>query len=211
MKNVLLIGDSIRLGYQNRVTELLGDDVRVYAPDENCRFTKYALWGMYAWMESWGNPHIDVVHWNTGIWDLHRCTADGQIFTPLEEYLTYQRRLVTQMESYCSKDHLIFATITPGNRVLDEQKALNALINTDANAPKVYLCDTMEKWNADVMRYNTAATAMMSELGVHVNDLCGLMMQDLDRYISQDGIHASAEGYELLARQVAAEIQALLK
>ena len=211
MKNVLLIGDSIRLGYQNRVAELLGDDVRVYAPDENCRFTKYALWGMYAWMESWGNPHIDVVHWNTGIWDLHRCTADGQIFTPLEEYLTYQRRLVTQMESYCPKNHLIFATITPGNHVLDEQKALNALVNTDATAPKVYLCDTMERWNAHVMRYNTAATAMMRELGIRVNDLCGLMMQDLDRYISDDGIHASAEGYELLARQVATEIQALLK
>ena len=49
MKNVLLVGDSIRLMYQARTAELLGDGVRVFAPDENCRFTKYALWGMYSW------------------------------------------------------------------------------------------------------------------------------------------------------------------
>ena len=210
MKNVLLIGDSLRLGYQARVAELLGEDVRVYAPEENCRFTKYALWGMYSWMECWGNPHIDVIHWNTGVWDLHRCTADGEIFTPLEEYLTYQRRMITQMASYCPRERLIWATISPGNRYLDEQKALNSLINTDATAPKVYLCDTMEKWNADVMRYNAAATVMMKEEGIRVNDLCGLLMQDLDRYISEDGIHPSAEGYELLARQVASEILTVL-
>lgn len=47
MKNVLLIGDSIRLGYQGRVAELLGDDVKVYSPDENCRYTKFTLWGMF--------------------------------------------------------------------------------------------------------------------------------------------------------------------
>ena len=62
MKNVLLIGDSIRLGYQQQVAELLEDDIHIYAPEENCRFTKYCLWGMHAWMEAWGNPHIDLVH-----------------------------------------------------------------------------------------------------------------------------------------------------
>ena len=81
MKNVLLIGDSMRGLYQPRVTELLGEDVRVYAPEENCRYTKYALWGMYTYMEAWGHPKFDAIHWNTGVWDLHRCTADGEIFT----------------------------------------------------------------------------------------------------------------------------------
>ena len=50
----------------------------------------------------------------------------------------------------------------------------------------------------------------MKEEGIRVNDLCGLLMQDLDRYISEDGIHPSAEGYELLARQVASEILTVL-
>lgn len=43
MKNVMLIGDSIRLGYEGRVRELLGSDVTVFSPGENCRFTKFTL------------------------------------------------------------------------------------------------------------------------------------------------------------------------
>ena len=53
MKNVVLIGDSIRLGYEKEVRELLGDDVQVFSPKENCRYTKFTLWGMFSWMESW--------------------------------------------------------------------------------------------------------------------------------------------------------------
>lgn len=208
MKNVLLIGDSVRLGYQARVAELLGERVRVYAPEENCRYTKYALWGMYTYMEAWGHPKFDVIHWNTGAWDLHRCTADGEIFTPLDEYLAVNRRLAVQMESYCDK--LIWATITPGNRYLDEQKAINSLINTNYEFTKVFLCDTMEKWNSDVLRYNDANSAQLSARGIVINDLCSLMLRDTDRYISEDGIHPSAEGYELLADQVASKIRELL-
>lgn len=100
MKNVMLVGDSIRLGYEGRVRELLGSDVTVFSPGENCRFTKFTLWGMFSWMEEWGNPHIDVIHWNTGIWDLHRCTADGENFTLLDEFVDVNRRLAIQMESY---------------------------------------------------------------------------------------------------------------
>ena len=164
MKNVLLIGDSVRLGYQARVAEILGEDVKVYAPEENCRYTKYALWGMYTYMECWGHPRFDVIHWNTGVWDLHRCTADGEIFTPLDEYLEVNRRLAIQMESYCDK--LIWATTTPGNRHLDEQKAINSLINTNSEFTKVFLCDTMDRWNADVLRYNAANAEQLSGRGI---------------------------------------------
>ena len=41
MKNVVLIGDSIRLAYEKEVRELLGDDVQVFSPKENCRYTKF--------------------------------------------------------------------------------------------------------------------------------------------------------------------------
>lgn len=58
MKNVLLVGDSIRLGYQGRVKELLGDDVQIFSPGENCRYTKFTLWGMFSWNAGMGNPHI---------------------------------------------------------------------------------------------------------------------------------------------------------
>jgi len=206
MKNVLLIGDSIRLGYQDRVRELLGDDVQVFSPNENCRYTKFTLWGMFSWMQGWGNPHIDVIHWNTGCWDLHRCTADGEIFTPIDEYIEVNRRLAIQMESYTDK--LIWATILPGGKGLDKHEPVNYVVNMEA--PKVYLTDYMEPWNADVKRYNEACSKMMRERGIVVNDLYSLIVNDTDKYISDDGIHPNGDGYEVLAQKVAAEIKKML-
>lgn len=207
MKNVLLIGDSMRLQYQQRVAELLGDDVHVYAPEENCRFTKYALWGMFFWMMGWGNPKIDVVHWNTGIWDLHRCTADGKVFTPLDEYLQCNDRLAIQMESYTK--NLIWATMTPGGRQLDEQTKTNYVL-TQKGEPQFFLCDYTDVWNADIRRYNEACAKMLSARGVKINDLYSVIAADPDRYLAEDGIHAGPEGVEALAVQVADNIRSML-
>ena len=41
-KKVMLIGDSIRMLYQDKVVELLGDNYEVVWPYENGRFCKYA-------------------------------------------------------------------------------------------------------------------------------------------------------------------------
>lgn len=206
MKNVLLVGDSIRLGYQGRVAELLGDDVKVYAPDENCRYTKFTLWGMFSWMSDWGYPKMDVIHWNTGIWDLHRCTADGEIFVSLPEYLETNRRLAIQMEYYCDK--LIWATTIPGGKQLDEQKTTNYLVVD--RAPEVFLCAHQAEWNADVARYNAECSKMLAGRGIRINDLHALLDGHTDEYISGDGIHPNAEGYELLAQKVASEIKSML-
>lgn len=206
MKNVVLIGDSIRLCYQSRVAGLLGDGVKIYAPAENCRYTKYALWGMRMWMSEWGDPVPDVIHWNTGIWDLHRCTADGGVFTPLPEYLEHNRRLAVQMESYCK--NLIWATTIPGGRQLDEQKKTNYVMT--AAGPQLFLCDAQDKWNADIRKYNKACSEMLSARGIIINDLYSVIDADKDGYLSYDGIHPGADGVEALAQKVAKEIKKLL-
>lgn len=208
MKNVLLIGDSIRLGYEKRVAELLGSNVNVYSPKENCRFTKNALWGMHAWMEAFGNPKIDVGHFNAGIWDLHRCTADGQLFSSQEEYARDIRRLAVQMQSYT--DNVIFANIIPGGKGLDEGAKLNALINTDSDFVKSYLCAPMDEWNRDVSKYNQISEAVMAKMGIPVNDMYSAILADTEKYISKDGIHPTTEGYELLARMTADRIEEML-
>ena len=208
MKNVLLIGDSIRLGYETRVAELLGSNVKVYSPDENCRFTKYALWGMHAWMEEWGNPKIDVGHFNAGIWDMHRCTADGELFSAPEEYARDIRRLATQMRSYT--DNVIFANIIPGGRGLDAAIMQNALINTDANFVATFLGAPMAEWNADVERYNKEAEKVMAEMRIPINDMYTAILADTEKYISEDGCHPTEEGYELLAQMTATRIEEVL-
>jgi len=209
MKNVVLIGDSIRLGYQGYVQELLGPNVKVFGPAENCRYSKFVLWGMFSWMGEFGYPKVDALHFNAGIWDLHRCTADGEIFTEIGEYAENMRRLGIQMQSYTK--NVIFANSIPGNSALDDSfNTFNPLINTDPGYMQVHLTVGKEEWNSDIARYNAAATAEMEKLGIPVNDLYSLIIADPEKYICGDGVHPTDEGYRMLAKQVAEKIEAML-
>lgn len=209
MKNVILIGDSIRLGYQRYVQELLGGNVKVYGPAENCRYSKFALWGMFSWMGEFGYPKVDVAHFNAGIWDLHRCTADGEIFTSIDEYANTVRRLGIQMQSYTN--NVIFANTIPGNKALDDSySTFNPLINTDPGYMQVHLTVGKDEWNSDVARYNAAAEAEMAKLGIPVNDMYSAIIVDPEKYISGDGIHPTDEGYRLLAKMTAEKIEEML-
>lgn len=208
MTNVILLGDSIRLGYQDYVREYLGDGFQVFSPAENCRYTKFTLSNVKWWMHTWGNPSVDVIHWNNGIWDLHRHLSGEDLFTPLDEYLETNGRLLNILKLYTDK--LIWGTITPGGKALDEQKAYNALINTDANHPALKLSDAMEPWNADIRRYNEATAELMKANGVRVDDIYSVVAADPDRYIDADGIHMTDDGYKAIARQVSDEIRGML-
>lgn len=210
MKNVYLIGDSIRIGYEPKLRELLGDDVTVYSPAENCRFTKFALWGAHWWWEAEGCPHIDVAHFNAGIWDLHRCVGKGgdEIFTSVEDYVRDIGRLATTLSGIADK--VIFANIIPGGVGLDEMKKINALENTDSGFTKVCLTAAEREWNEDVVRYNAAVEAEMARLGVPVNDLYSVIAPDTATFIGPDGIHPTQAGYDALAAKCADTIKKYL-
>ena len=203
MKNVLLMGDSIRLGYDSRVRKLLGDDYNVYSPVENCRYTKYTLWGLFSWMQVWEHPEIDVVHWNNGIWDLHRCSYKRDVFVTLPEYLETNRRLAGELFHYCKK--LIWATTIPGGRKLDDRIPVD--YSMEGDRPNVFLADRTDIWNADVRLYNKECAEMLSGMGVAIDDLYAEMEGRTEELISDDGIHPNDAGYDVLAAKVAAEIR----
>ena len=43
VKKIILIGDSIRIGYDKYVKDALKDKAEVFYPSENCRFAQYVL------------------------------------------------------------------------------------------------------------------------------------------------------------------------
>ena len=90
MKKIILLGDSIRLSYQNRVCELLGSDFAVWGPDDNCRFASYTLRMLYDYREQLKGA--DVIHFNCGLWDMCDLFDDGP-FTPLEVYVEQMVRI----------------------------------------------------------------------------------------------------------------------
>jgi hypothetical protein len=183
MKKVMLIGDSIRLGYQARVTELLGEAAAVSGPADNCRFSSFTLFQLASWVP---DGDYDVIQWNNGQWDV--CyMMDGKIHTPLDQYLQLQSRIAIVLRKKTKR--LIFATTTP---VWPEQFA------TAKNNPRK---------NEDIDAYNRAAVDLLGRTGVEINDLNTPIAADVKRYIREDMVHLTSEGNEVCAKRIAAMIQ----
>lgn len=187
MKKVLLIGDSIRMYYQNRVQELLGEEYEVWGPSENCRFSAYTLNSLRMWLPTCGKP--DVVHWNNGLWDTAILYHEDGCFTGINEYTENMRRIYRELKKLGVP--IIFATTTP---VSPEKCDLTGPM------PPAHR-------NCDIEAYNRAVLEMLNG-EVPVNDLYTAMLSHVNEYLLPDLIHPNPDGVELLARQVAEAIRA---
>ena len=174
MKKIILLGDSILLSYQNRVRELLGDGYTVWGPDDNGRFASYTLRMLYDYREVLKGA--DLIHFNCGLWDMCDLFGDGP-FTPMEVYVEQMVRIAKILKTYAPV--VIFAATTPPS-------------------PKM--------WGHDLDRvraYNAAVMAALEPLGILFDDLFTPVAEDIDRMISEDYLHASPYGVEVLANRVA--------
>lgn len=179
----MLIGDSIRLGYQAKVAALLADEATLTGPDDNCRFSAYTLFNLSAWVP---DDDFDVIQWNNGQWDTCHM-PDGRIHTPLANYLEIQERIATILLKKTKR--LVFATTTP---VWPEQFKSSSI---------------HPRRNDDISEYNQAAVDLVSVLGIEINDLHSPIAKDVKRYISEDMVHLTEAGCDLCARRIAARIQ----
>lgn len=180
---ITLLGDSIRmLGYGMMVPELLGDEFEVCQPNDNHRFSKFTLRGLFDWEELMRGSRI--VHWNNGLWDVANLFGDG-LFTSETEYVENMLRIADILTKRYEK--VIFATTTP---VKKENKNSNT---------------------ADIKRYNALIVPLLKEKGIIINDLHSLVEKDIEAYISDDNIHLSEEGIKVCAEQVAEVIREVSK
>ena len=80
MKNILLIGDSIRQGYDKAVKEALEGKATVYFPESNSGDISMVLRSLpdYSHSLKFDCSDIDIIHWNAGLWDcVHRCGEEA--------------------------------------------------------------------------------------------------------------------------------------
>ena len=110
MKKVLLLGDSIRMGYDDYVKELLDGKCEViYDPDDNGRFAAYTLWQANQMFKKYGK--FDVVHWNNGYWDMNVEPPMAEAMHPVDEYVHFLKRILGECRRNGAK--VIFATTAP--------------------------------------------------------------------------------------------------
>ena len=134
MKKVLLLGDSIRMGYQYQLKELLKDECKVIFSDDNGRFASYTLWQANQMFKEYGR--FDLVHWNNGYWDMNVEAPMTEAMTPIDEYLHFLRRIIALCRQ--NADKIIFATTPP---VLEKGSAMD---NTDTGCYISYDNDIYE-------------------------------------------------------------------
>ena len=181
-KKIALLGDSIRMmGYGTVVPEMLGEDYEVFQPDDNCRFAKYTLRGLFDWQEELKD--CEVIHWNNGLWDVCDLFGDGSLFSTDEEYVQNMLRIARLLKKITP--NVIFATTTPVDPMHPHNK------------------------NEDIVRFNGLIVPKLLEMGFAINDLHAVVAPHIDEYIRKDDkIHLTEKGTIACAKKVVEAIRA---
>jgi len=193
LPRVLLIGDSISIGYTLDVRELLKGKANVHRIPTNGGPTTNGLKNLKAWL---GDGKWDVIHFNWGLHDLVYMGPDGSRLVdpktpgskhqvPLDEYERNLRELVKQMKATGAA--LIWCATTPvpegtKGRVADES-----------------------------VKFNAAAARVMQAEGITINDLHTHALKGPKDGQLPANVHYTAAGSKYLAEQVARSIEAALK
>lgn len=181
MKNVLLLGDSIRMAYQPKVKALLSGRANVFGPMDNGRWSDYTLNSLRFWLPQMPDPHI--VHLNNGFWDIGDNYQEGSTYTPIEEYERDMGRIVSVLRKQIAPDiKIIIALTTP------------------------WLAGPLK----EVERFNDALRRLAKQEGLMVNDLYTPFAVEPSKYIGDDQIHLNDEGIAIAAEQVAKAIEIYL-
>jgi acyl-CoA thioesterase-1 len=183
LPRVLLIGDSVSIGYTLQVRERLKGKANVHRIPINGGATEVDLANMKEWL---GNGHWDVIHFNFGLHDAKHMSAT-EFRASREEYAANLQKLVTQMKATHAK--LIFATTTP--------------VPKDGKLSPTRVFDS-------IPARNDVAIKVMKANGVAIDDLYSVVLPVRDQVGRDNDVHFQPAGYELIAKAVAGSIESQL-
>lgn len=190
LPRVLIIGDSISIGYTVPVRERLKGEANVHRIGINGRSTIEGLAGISGdWL---GREKWDVIHFNFGLHDLKhwnfatkKMDANLPHHTPIDQYEKNLREIVVLLKA--SGARLIWASTTP--------------LPPNSKGGRVA---------GDEILYNEAAARVMKEAGVTINDLYSAALPKLGEIQLKNNVHFSPEGSGFLAEVVAQAIRTRL-
>jgi acyl-CoA thioesterase-1 len=181
LPHVLIIGDSISIGYTPFVEKQLAGKAVVKHNRSNAGTSGNGVFMMDNWLDV-KQGKWNVIHFNFGLHDLKRMSDGGHQVEP-EQYERYLRLFIARLRKTEAK--LIWATTTP----VPEGRV---------SPPRT---------PADVPLYNAIALKVMKESGIAVNDLYTPALAHAAEWQLPVNVHYKPEGYEALATQVAAAIK----
>lgn len=189
LPRVLLIGDSISIGYTIPTRTLLAGKANVHRIPVNGGPTTRGLQQIEKWL---GTSRWDVIHFNFGLHDLKHVddagaisdAASGHRQVELDAYRDNLRALVKRLQKTGAR--LIWCTTTP--------------VPAGAKGRRP----------GDELAYNTVAAEVMKEAGVEINDLHAFAAPRMAAIGKPADVHYTPEGSRVLAEAVAKRIEAAL-
>ena len=186
LPRVLLIGDSISIGYTVGVQQALKGKANVHRNPGNAESTVTGLAKLDAWL---GTEKWDVIHFNWGLHDLKqykdgKLTPGAPVWVEVADYEKNLAKLVERLKSTGAK--LVFANTTPVPE------------GANGRVPGIEV------------GYNEAAARVMKAAGVPIDDLHALCLQNLVAWQNPKDVHFKPVGCAKQAEKVASEIAALL-
>ena len=180
LPRVLLIGDSISIGYTLPTRKLLAGKVNLHRIPTNGGPTSRGLASLDKWL---GDKKWDVIHFNWGLHDLKYMNAKGKLDPsgkqqiPPEQYAKNLTELVKRLKKTGAK--LIWCSTTPvpagaGGRI-----------------------------KGDAAKYNAIAKKIMAEQKIATDDLYAFALPRLTKIQRPKNVHFSPAGSAALAREVA--------
>ena len=182
---ILIIGDSISIGYTPFVKEILKNEAIIIHNPGNAQHTGTGLLQLGKWI---GNEDWDIIQFNWGLWDLcyrhpdakvygNRDKVNGTVTFSLEQYKENLTKLVLMLKQ--TNANLIFVTTS----YVPEGEA--------------------GRFKGDEVKYNKVAKEVMKEHGIVVNDIHKASKKIHKKYMIEKGdVHFTEMGYELLAIEI---------
>lgn len=184
LPKVLIIGDSISIGYTDGVRQRLEKEAEVQRIPGNGQSTDFGLQHIEEWL---GDEKWEVIHFNWGIWDTH-IIAGGAIRNTTEVYRANLKALIEKLKVTGAR--LVWASTTPPATDIGGELGL-------------------KKENTAI--YNAIAKSVVDDYHVPIDDLYSLVLPRLKTLQAEDGVHFTPAGSEVLAEQVAESIRRALK
>lgn len=182
LPKVVLVGDSIRIGYEPLVAKQLEGKAAIVSPGKANGDSGWLLKNLDDFIVA---HKPDLIHLNVGLHDLRHDRKKKTYQIDLETYEKNLDAILTRLKKE-TKATIVFASTTP----IDDAK----------HAKRGGGFDRFEK---DVLRYNEAALRLCRKHGVVVHDLHFLVHQvGPDKLLDKDGTHYTKDGKERLAEAV---------
>ncbi|MDP6524991.1 MAG: SGNH/GDSL hydrolase family protein [Kiritimatiellia bacterium] len=189
LPRVLLIGDSISMGYTADVRKLMEGKANVHRPPTNCGPTTKGLVEIDQWL---GEGKWDVIHFNWGLHDLKYMSAKGGLADVKSgkqqvEIGQYERNL----------DQLVVRLKKTGARLIWR--------NTTPVPP-----GAKGRVVGDAKRYNDVALKVMKKHQVAVQDMHAFVLPRMKELMRTANVHFTPEGSRKLAETVVGEVDKAL-